>query len=130
MNRENTEWTTGEIRQLRELIDKGKRLPQIAQELGRTQTGVRVKAQKLGWSVWRASAFESANVRCPFFADDRDKMPGGTIKCEGVLRGAGATVSIFSELEDWETQVRRFCQKNWEGCPIARILEKKYNDEA
>ena len=129
MNRENKEWTTGEIARLRELLDNGKKLPQIAEILERTPNGVRIKAQKLGWSVWKASAFECANVRCPYFADDRDKMPGGSIRCEGVLRGAGATVSIFSELDDWETQVRRFCQKDWEACAIAKVLERKYSNE-
>lgn len=108
------------------MIAHGQKLPQIATALQRSEKAVKVKAQKMGWSLLQASPFDDANVRCPFFASLR---PPGRIACEGVLRGSGATVSLFSQPEDWEKQVRRFCQKSYDDCPIAQILQRKYDAE-
>lgn len=116
-------WTEEEVRQLRRMIDEGHRLPAIAEALARTPKAVKVKAGKLGWSLLQASPLDDANVRCPFFGALR---PGGQIRCEGVLRGSGATVSLFSEPKRWEEQVKRHCQKDWEQCPIAEVLQRKY----
>lgn len=119
-------WTQAELAQLRQMIDSGKKLPQIAKALRRSEKAVKVKAQKLGWSLLQASPFDDANVRCPFFGALR---PGGQIRCEGVLKGSGATVSLFSDPESWKLQVKKYCQKDYTQCPIAQVLERKYDNE-
>ena len=118
-------WTEAEIAALRALIDEGHRLPEIAAALGRSPKAVKVKAGKLGWSLLQASPFDDANVKCPFFGALK---PGGRIRCEGVLKGSGATVSLFSETDAWEAQVKRYCHKDWKHCPIAQVLQRKYDE--
>lgn len=116
-------WSEQELKQMQTMIQNGKRLPEIAVTLGRSEKAVRIKSFKLGWSLRQASPLDDANVRCPFFSSLRQD---GRIACEGVLRGAGCTISLFSDVEDWEKQVKTFCQKEYDNCPIAQVLQKKY----
>lgn len=71
----------------------------------------------------QARLFDLADVRCPFF--DRFYR-GKSIKCEGLGRTGGYLINGFGSEKEWVEHVNLFCNKDWEECPIARMLNEKY----
>lgn len=120
-------WSREEIETLRALVRAGKTAKQISQTLERTDRAVQNKAFKLGLQLTRfqkrrVDVRSPANVRCPFFISLRR---GREIQCEGV--GQAARVALLFESEaNWKQTVRKHCDRAWESCPVAKMLNEKY----
>ncbi len=60
---------------------------------------------------------------CPFYRREGHF----TITCEGVM--GRDMVHVFERIRDKTRQEERFCCGDWERCPVARVLMRKYEAE-
>ena len=66
--------------------------------------------------------FEREEARCPFYAGER----GAWISCEGALFEAISTHVIFPNKESRAEAAVTLCCGDWEECPLARAIHRKY----
>lgn len=119
--KEQRKWTENELEVLKKGISRGKKIKELALELGRSERAVRVKLSKLGL---RREDFRLAdyNAKCPFF---RALFPEGGICCEGVGK-ASAVICVFSDLSHRREHFFEYCGGNFKNCPLAKIIYEKY----
>lgn len=122
-----TWWTSEEVGRLRAMLLQGLQPEQIAPQLNRTAKAVRNKISKLGWGMLLQketppAAKDEANVKCPFFCSFlEDKR----IRCEGVCM-ARRTILVFDTPQQWREHIEKYCDKDFQNCPIAEVLSDQY----
>lgn len=119
--KEQRKWTKNELELLKKGISRGKKIKELALELGRSERAVRVKLSKLGL---RREDFKLAdyNAKCPFFLA---LFPEGGICCEGFGK-ASAVICVFSDLSHRREHFFEYCGGNYKNCPLAKIIFEKY----
>ena len=69
-----------------------------------------------------ATSWAEANVKCPFYKYDDGK---NRIDCEGCT-GSRTTRVLFNTKADQKRHLNGFCCGQYKKCPIAEMLNKKY----
>lgn len=68
------------------------------------------------------SNYISPNCKCPYF-----KVSGANkMTCEGAIDST-KTTTIFSRSEYKQEWFEKVCCDNWEICPVAEMVKKKYD---
>lgn len=121
-------WTEKENRVLISAIKGGNSATEIAKFLGRSEKSVRRHCEKLNIDVvalkekQKTASFTAVDVKCPFF---RKLSLGKSIRCEG-LTSSGYIINGCGSEDEWKSFVKTYCNKNYETCPIAHMLQNKY----
>ena len=70
--------------------------------------------------------YKTISVVCPFFhGDDGTSM----VKCEGVLGDESESIQKFRKKDAFVIQIREFCCKKYDCCPIYLGLKTAIYDE-
>jgi hypothetical protein len=76
----------------------------------------------VGDDVCHMSTYDSYKVRCPFFRD----ITKNTLRCEGIISET-ITNNFALRSKNREHQLK-YCQTDYEECPLYKILIKKYDE--
>jgi hypothetical protein len=68
------------------------------------------------------TTFKGVKVICPYYADKEEKH---CITCEGVMDGT-LTKVCFKKTDTKEKYRLLFCERNYEKCKVAKMLDRKY----
>ena len=126
--RQTRKWTEKENKFLVAAIKSGNGAAEIAKFLGRSEKAVRRHCEELNIDVvaikekQKTASFTAVDVRCPFF---RKLNLGKSIRCEG-LTSSGYIINGFGNEDEWKSFVKTYCNKAYETCPIAKLLQNKY----
>lgn len=77
------------------------------------------------------ASFDSVNVRCSFFVNDKAGSICYKIICEGITDRS--TISwLFQDKEDYKIQMKTFCCDRYTNCELYRVLIEKeeYEDDS
>ena len=72
----------------------------------------------------QGTRYESPYVECPFYKYERYFM----IVCEGVAKGSTLQLSFSGKGKKSDYRMR-VCERNYKDCPIACMLEKKWEEK-
>lgn len=67
--------------------------------------------------------YQDKNVICPFYICTRTRL----IKCEGTI--SEQCQNEFSTVPNRRVHFEKYCCDDYENCPIAKIIIKKYDFE-
>lgn len=65
---------------------------------------------------------EDALAACPYYKEDG----GQVVRCEGPYHRSGLHLS-FANRYQLSGHKRKYCQRDWAACPIAGLLNRKYD---
>lgn len=65
----------------------------------------------------------AADVKCPFWITSTKN----SITCEGILPDFKDTISFY-RMEQMKKHMGTYCAGQWQRCPLAKEIEKKYRD--
>lgn len=65
---------------------------------------------------------EDALAQCPYYREDG----GQTVRCEGLCARSSLRLS-FGNRYELRTHKEKYCHQDWKGCPIAGMLNRKYD---
>ncbi len=72
--------------------------------------------------------YTGVDIRCPFY---RHETSGeASITCEGFCSGSIVTKTIFRNDLQKRSHIGLYCEKNYEGCPLYRVNEEKYDEHS
>ena len=63
-------------------------------------------------------------VKCPFYHTEH----GIKITCDGLVEG-GYINLIYPTADSRVEYEAKYCKRNWKMCPLAKMLEKVYEDD-
>jgi hypothetical protein len=67
--------------------------------------------------------YDDVNAVCPFFRSSGKRK----ISCEGITDGCITSLE-FNSGRKRDLHRKVFCNKKWQNCEIARMLEEKYEE--
>lgn len=67
--------------------------------------------------------FRDKYAKCPFYKSAKET----SLKCEGIF--SKSYVNDFDDKEKTRAYFFKYCCSDYKNCPIAKIIEKKYNFE-
>ena len=65
--------------------------------------------------------YESSAAKCPFYRMEDPK----SIYCEGLRPGWGLVYTKDGKEGTAKGYKKKFCYADWEGCPIAKMIEQE-----
>lgn len=70
-----------------------------------------------------AYRYINPDAKCPFYRMEDPCV----VHCEGLAEGLGINLEISSR-DEARTWKRTYCQDNWMGCFLAKMMWKQYED--
>ena len=67
---------------------------------------------------------EDERVRCPYYKAEQQRQ----LRCEGLSEGNRLHLCFTGGRGLWEYK-QRHCRSRWQSCPIARMLDEKYEEK-
>lgn len=72
-----------------------------------------------------SGSFRQVDVRCPYYIGDDGRH---VITCEGILPHSKLQVRLRTR-EVYEETMLVYCSMAWEECPIAKLLNAKWEEK-
>lgn len=131
---EKRRWDDSETELLIRSLENGLNTADIAQLLHRSPKSVECKITKMHLSKLQYKSkhikqrYYPIDVKCPFFMlSSKNTSKTKKLICEGVNSDSSLSLQ-FTDEGKWKEYLTTYCNNNWSGCLIAKMLTGKYED--
>lgn len=73
-------------------------------------------------------SYSDVDVKCPFYQGIKKDNKYSYLNCEGVCFSDSLTLR-FGKQSKREKHMTKYCCDNYEGCPVAKMLEEKWDTQ-